>query len=340
MIDLLKVDDDVETVVVCSGGGARGLWQWTLLLLLAKRFKISMICGCSAGTLNSYGFAKGLHEYVTNLYKEVFSMNAVQITSPGLAKLENGRFRPNVKKIKEILLKGVSVLSLPSLLFEKGQEKFLDKILNNFLGAPALMDNAPLYQTVRKLHELNPGFDIPVFWNETDMKTGKGIQREPADFKGDIEAEVKSVVASTTIPILWPLVSGRYADGGLRDGTPLKQIFDKLDPNKKYRIIVLLASKEEMQDATDLSNPLKVAGQIASIMMNESTLNDLARVEDRNEEARKYGEAPGRRLVPVYKLVYGGFRDPLDFSPESYVDQIYSAHESDHQFLSEFDKVA
>ncbi|KQS33983.1 patatin-like phospholipase family protein [Dyadobacter sp. Leaf189] len=338
--DLLNPEDDRETVVVLSGGGARGIWQWTVLMELAKRFKISMVCGTSAGTLNAYAFSKGLFDYTSHLYAEVYSQNAVQITKPGLAKLENGRLRPDVDTIKKVLLKGINVFDLPKLLFKSGQKKVLDQLLQNFLGAPALMDNAPLFETVGKLQKLNPGFDIPCLINVVDMKTGQPLSVDVAEFAGDLEKERRYVVASTTIPILWPLVLGHLGDGGMREGTPVNAIWTRLDPNKKYRIIAVMCSKETMQDSADLSNPLKIGGQAFSIMMNEAVLNDLARLEDRNEEARKYGEAPGRRLVPLEKIIYSGYRDPLDFSHESYVEQIGDGFKDVGKFFNDFNKAA
>jgi predicted acylesterase/phospholipase RssA len=334
--DNLDPTDDIETVVVCSGGGARGLWQWLVLMAIAKRFKISMIAGTSAGSLNSYGFAKGLFEYITNLYGKVFQENAVQITGPGLAKLENGKLKANVDSIKKVLLAGINFFDVFKLPFKKGQQKVLDRILKNFLHSPALLDNAPLFQTVKELQQLNPGFNIPCFTNCVDMVTGQKISKEMSEF-ADMDEERLHVVASTTIPLVWPLVGGRYADGGLREGTPLRQVFDRLDPNKKYRVIVISCNKEGMEVQEDLSNPLKIGGRMVDIMMNESTLNDISGAIERNEEARKYGEAIGRRYVPIYFINYSGNRGPLDFSPEAYVEHVDDAEKDIAKFFEQYD---
>lgn len=333
-VDNLDPTDDIETVVVCSGGGARGLWQWVVLMAIAKRFKISMIAGTSAGSLNSYGFAKGLWEYITNLYYKVFQENAKQITGPGLGKLEGGKLKANADSIKKVLLAGINVLDLPKLLFKKGKQEVLDQILKNFLHAPALLDNAPLFQTIKELQDLNPGFDIPCFTNCVDMVTGEKISKEMSEFK-DLDEERLHVVASTTIPLVWPLVGGRYADGGLREGTPLRQIFDRLDPNKKYRVIVISCNKEGMEVQDDLSNPLKIGGRMVDIMMNESTLNDVSGAKEKNEEAKKYGDAIGRKWVPMYFINYSGNRGPLDFSPDAYTDHIDTGQKDVGKFFAQ-----
>lgn len=338
-VDNLDPTDDIETVVVCSGGGARGLWQWLVLMAVAKRFKITMIAGTSAGSLNSYGFAKGLYGYITELYGRVFQENAKQITGPGLAKLEGGVLKANADSIKKVLLAGINVFDLPKLMFKKGQQKVLDQILKNFLHAPALLDNAPLFQTINELQKLNPNFDIPCFTNCVDMVTGEKISREMSEFK-DLDEERMHLVASTTIPLVWPLVGGRLADGGLREGTPLRQIFDKLDPKKNYRVIVISCNREGMEVQEDLSNPLKIAGRMVDIMMNESTLNDVSGAIEKNEEAKKYGEALGRMYVPMHFIHYSGYRGPLDFSPEAYSDHLEVAERDVLSFFEAYSTVA
>lgn len=337
--DNLDPADDIETVVVCSGGGARGLWQWMVLMAVAKRFKISMIAGTSAGSLNSYGFSKRIFEYITNLYFKVFHENAQQITGPGLAKLENGKLKANVDVIKSVVLKGINVLDLPKLLFKKGQQKVLDQILKNFLHSPALLDNTPLFQTIRDIQKIEPKFYIPCFTNSVDLVTGQKVSKEMSEFK-DADEECLQVVASTTIPLLWPLVGGRYGDGGLRDGTPLRQIFDRLDPKKKYRIILISCNREGMQPQRDLSDPLKIGGRMVDIMMNESTINDVQGAIEKNEIAKQYGEQIGRMYVPIHTIHYSGSRNPLDFSPEAYADHIDTAEKDVQEFFTQYDRGA
>lgn len=348
--DLLKTDDDVETIVVCSGGGSRGLWQWLLLLLIATRFKISKICGTSAGAINAVAFGKGhfAQQYATMFYKRVFAEDAAPITGPGLAEIKNGKLKFNLANIKKYLLKGINLWDTFKLVTEKGQRKLIDQLLQNVLSAPTLLDNAPLYERIRDLQEINPGYEIDTFWNRVNMRTGE-LEEFGSDKPQDSEDEVDSIVASTTIPLLWPLVKNKFADGGLREGTPLAQIFEKIkeerkvNPSKKYRIIILECSKDTMPEDTSLDNPIDVVSQMISIQMNESRRNDKKQLIDKNKEALD-AIAAGipTSLVPVdiYHLTYPGTKSSLDFSQEAEADFTKYAHDVWETFITAYDHQA
>lgn len=302
-IDTLDPEQEVETVVVCSGGGAMGWWQWCLLLLIASKYKIAMICGCSAGSINTWAFSKGFREQMRALYKEAFYNNARNVFKPGIASLKNGKLDMNWFK------------ALPKIIFSMKKIK-------------SLMTNEPLLESLRKLDESKAGREIEqVWWNAVNMRTGRLVNFEPGDFN-DKENELKSVVASTTIPVLLPLVdkvetkSGtqvQLGDGGLREGAPLGLMWSKLDPRKRYRIIVLSCNNLSMAEREDLDNVMKVLGRVAMIFLNEGLDNDLGRTQDRNEEARRYGEElSGRTYAPIHVVEYTGKHGSFSFTPEAF----------------------
>lgn len=341
MIDLELPNDDTETIVVCSGGGTRGYFQWLLLLKIAIRFKISMLCGTSAGALNVYAFGKGPAgiEFASKIWPEIFASNGAPITGPGLGEIKNGKLSVSWANIKKYLLDGINLWDFVKAIGRKGKESLGRQFLNNFLSAPAILNNAPLYDRIRELQTLNPGWDFPTYWNRVDMRTGK-LDECGWDDGRLSEDEIDSVVASSTIPILWPLVKNRYADGGLREGTPLDQIFRKLDVKKKYRIIMIECTSDEMPEDTTLNNPLDLASQTLNIMMNESRQNDVKGILDKNEEAREKGEILGRRFVQFYRLRYTGTKSSLDFSPDAAKDFERNANEVWETFIKAYDKVA
>jgi predicted acylesterase/phospholipase RssA len=337
MIDNTIENDDVETIIVSTGGGSRGWWAWQILMLLASRFKIAMICGTSAGALNAYGFGRGATAMVSGFYRRVFSGETNLITGPGLAELVNGKFTFNEENIIKYLLtgvdlgqvlEGVNLWDLPKIFSKKGKRKLVDEILtdnlrpiikqilDNVLSAPTLLDNAPLYDRITEIQESHPTWVTPAFWNRVNMVTGE-LEEFGWDTDQSLIDEMKSVVSSSTIPLLWPMVDGKYGDGGLREGTPLDQIFRRLDPAKKYRIIMIECSSDEMSEKTTLNNPIHVASRILDVMMNESRRNDVKAIWDKNQEAREKGEALGRRYVPIYRIVCSATYDSLDFSPEA-----------------------
>lgn len=332
--------DDRETIVVCSGGGSRGFWQWLILLMIAQKYKIAMICGTSAGALNAYGFAKGekAQQYVTKTYHEVFATNAAPITSPGLGEIKNGKLSFNMEHVKRYLLDGINFWDIFKLPFKKQQAKILDRIIKNFISAPALLSNAPLFDRVKELQDINPGFEIPAFWSKVDMQNGPLIECAWND-KVTLEQERHSVVASSTIPLLWPLVDGRYGDGGLREGIPLDMAFKRLDPRKRYRIIMIECNQDEMTEGASLANPLHIAAQMIAIQMNESRRNDKKAILDKNQEAMEKGEASGRLYIPISSIRCSSTKSSLDFSPEAKADFASKAQQDFATFISRSDAV-
>lgn len=339
MLDLQKNDDDVETIVVCSGGGSRGFWQWLVLMALANRFKISLICGTSAGALNAYGFGKGslTQKYVTETYHRVFAENVAPISGPGLAEFKKGKLSFSLANIKKYLLKGINFWDVFRLPFKKQQEKLLKQLADNVLSAPSLLDNSPLYERIREIQAINPAWEIPTYWNRVDMRDGP-LSECGWDDQTTSEDEVKSVVASTTIPLLWPLVDGRWADGGLREGIPLGQAFNRLDPKKKYRIINIECSSDDLPEGASLSNPVELIAQMVAIQMNESRRNDKKGILDKNQEALEKGEAYGRVYLPIYSIQCSSLKSSLDFSPEAKEDFAECAANDVNLFFTKYNQ--
>lgn len=315
--DNLDPDSDIETVVVCSGGGGLGLWQWTVLMGLAKHYKISMICGTSAGTLNAFGFAKGLYVQITQLYEEVFKQNAKQIFKGGLVQLKKGKLDISWLKL------------VPKVLFQAKKIK-------------ALMGNGPLTETLKNLHAINPSFRIPFAFNCVDLQSGSVVRFSPDDFT-DEENLLKAVTASTTIPVLLPPISNvvskkgtfqNLIDGGLRDGSPLGQMFDMMIPGKRYRIIVINCNSVDMQPDDELKNIGQIASRTAEIALNEILKGDLEKTQLINEQLKENPGKDGKIYAPISIIEYKGPIGSFNFSEESYISQYNQAIADVRNFMA------
>ncbi|MCE6992115.1 patatin-like phospholipase family protein [Dyadobacter sp. CY323] len=320
--DLLKADDnDVETVIICSGGGALGLWQWTVLMELAKRFKISMICGCSAGSLNAFAFAKGLYMETTNLYNQVFQSNAKEIFSEGILRLKNGNLDVNWFK------------AIPTALFKSKSIK-------------GLMGNGPLLETLKELNKMKPGFayGVDFGFNATDMKTGKVIDFWPEDFEDD-DNLMKGVTASATIPVLLPLVHGvkskkgtfdHLGDGGVAEGTPMAMMFRRMKPGRKYRVISINCNTKDMVEADQLDNIFQIAQRTMAIMMNQVYQGDLDVTMLKNEILKDNPGKDGMIFAPVHIIECSDPHGSLNFTQQSYISMIDSARRDVQKFCAEY----
>jgi predicted acylesterase/phospholipase RssA len=121
----------------------------------------------------------------------------------------------------------------------------------------------------------------------------------------------KYVEASACIPVAMELVDDRYADGGLREQTPLKRALD----DGAERIVVILCNPV----TPDLTGPiwepgfpklLSTAMRSAEVMSHEIFLNDL-HVCRRKNRIEGYREIDLTVIAPEKSL-----KDTLDFSPE------------------------
>lgn len=336
-------NDDTANLFVLSGGGALYAWQYNALCGLADAgLKPAMLGSTSTGTIGSFMFSKGLIQEAHDLCDEVYSTNAKAITKPGIASIQNGKIKINWLK------------ALTQLAFNK------NKIVS-------LMDNQPLIDTLTRIDTQHPGFGIPIFYNRIDMKTGKLDEcstLQPMEQRERIE----SLVASTSIPVVWPLTGGRWGDGGLREGTPLSAMFARTQPGKKYRIIVISCNDDEMKESDDLSRIDKIAVRTGSISLNETLINDLGRTQDRNKVAKavsehntglksifdKHKDMPTELLMdllslssnlnnalpynhaPIYLIKYKGPSSTFSFTPESLKEQRISARQTVSEFLTSF----
>lgn len=312
-------DDDIENIYVMSGGGALFGWQFNVLCGLANAgLKPAMLGSTSTGTIGSFMFSKGLISQAHELCDEVYSTNAKAITKPGIAAISDGKIKVNWLK------------ALTQLSFRKNR-------------IVSLMDNAPLFETLTRLDTEHPGFPIPIFYNRVDMITGK-LDECSTLVPMQQRDRIASMVASTTIPGVWPLVDGRYGDGGIREGSPLSAMFARGTKGKKKRIIVINCNDQNMTDAGDLSRIDRIIGRTAGIMMNETLINDLGRTQDRNKVAYlidRYREQLPSEFVkelpydyaPIYILEYKGPSGVFSFTPESLKEQRQAAREIVADFI-------
>lgn len=331
---IINPDEPRKWFYVLSGGGAIGYYQWLVLKYLAPLFPPVKIGGTSAGSLNALMWSLGLIKETDDLYQAVSKSNAAEITKPGLAKIENGGLQFNIDAIFKVIFNGLNVLDAPKLLFKKGKIKLGQQLIKNFSTITSLMDNSPLYETLNRVIPDDFKFQIQYFLTAVSMETGDLIEKSNLDFD-DKQDLIKASVASTTIPIIWQLVKSfnsrqgvvnNLGDGGLRNGSPLSLMFDQLDQDHNYGIIVINCTPRKMSFMEKLLNIFQILARTASIVMNENLNNDLDPVLKKNEEALKYGETIGRKYVPIHIIEYSGDRGAFSFSEEAFKDMANSAY--------------
>jgi len=331
---MIQPDQDYEELVVFSGGGAGGVGQWEHYKHWCRLgFKGSQFGGTSAGCLNALFAARGLHELADTYYAKTYDGTAATVFGSELMQIRDGRLKLDPAALKDTILKGINIWDAPKLFSKRGQKALTQQLFSNVLGIQSLLNNKPLLAAVKEVLSTTAPQYLPFRFNVVNMITGLVERHEASDFQ-DIDMLALAIVASTTIPVVLPLVPGyntkqgsfkQLGDGGLRDGSPVGQMLKSLDPTKRQRITVFNINRREISTAKELGSMITVAGRTLQILLNEVLIGDLENVLERNKIARMYGEQEGYRHVPIRIIEASHNRSVFDFTRESYDEQVLTA---------------
>jgi len=330
---ILLEEQDFEDYVVFSGGGAGGIGQWNQYKhWKSLGNKAVKFAGASAGSLNALLASRGLDQVADELYNIAYDGRASNVFGSELAHLD-GKLSVDVGAVKDVVLKGINVWDVPKLVTKKGQKKLMQQLTSNVLGIQSLLNNRPLLQSVKDILAMPHPDDCEMIFGVVNLLTGQPQRHTLSEFD-DMDMAALAIVASTTIPVILPLVPGyttkeasykMLGDGGLRDGSPIGSMLKGLDPNKRARITVFNINRRELATVEELSSAVAVAGRTLQIALNQILISNLEVILERNKIALTYGERPGYRYVPIRIIEASHNRSVLDFSRESAEEQIRTA---------------
>lgn len=341
MIGDTPVFNNVTDVGTFSGGGANGIWSWSVAMELKSRgYEMEMVGGSSTGCIVAFLYAKEFYEEADKLYRLTYEQGSRNIFEPGIAAIKKGKIDINWLK------------AIPAVFRIK--------------KVKSLMTNKGLYETFLKLEKMKPGFAKPMFFNTTSLAAGKGYQHSSEDFKGNPEALAMALTASTSMPgiLPWWDVNGfkTLVDGGTTDGLPFSQMFARMEPGRDYQFWNIMCNPIDLLPANELTNAAQILGRSAIVMLNKSMVSELNRTNDKNNVAKVIwpateeidkialelqGEERGKllaisdtlrkflgyRYMPIHNLIYSGNRGVFEFTMESYEDQIQTAKRDVEAFL-------
>lgn len=160
----------------------------------------------------------------------------------------------------------------------------------------------------RILRTIHSGSGVPLARGVVcycDMETGAVLYDEVRNW----QTIARSAEASACIPVAMELVEGRFADGGLREQTPLRIAIDE---GADEIIVVLCNPVRNLLDAgwkPKFPHLLSTAMRAADIMAHEIFLNDLKVCRKKNT-LEGYKQITLKVIAPEIQLA-----DTLDFSP-------------------------
>ena len=219
-----------KIALVLAGGGARGAFQVGVVQSLIEKFKLDfeIIYGTSAGTLNGAFLAqapmgtdslKNLGDYAQRLER----LWKQEIKGSGSVYEYRGLLSP-IPIVNEASAWANAMM-------------FVDSVYDNSRGVDMIRRNL----SMEALKNSGRKFKCA----QVSLVTGKMMMGGNGAESG--EELFQSIVASTTIPVVFPVVqkpNDTIVDGGARDITPLGSVFDE----KPDAIYVALTSKLEREN--------------------------------------------------------------------------------------------
>jgi len=290
---------DVKTLLVLSGGGSKGIWQWRVFRELQPHIQFDAVVGTSVGALNGFLVATGQHEKGDQLW--------------------TGMRQKHVYKKRKPIRLGFNFL-----LHKAG-------VRRAFLSA---YDARPLQKLIKGfVIDRDWQFKMPLNTSRVDLRTG-GVS-----YKTNQGKDVwRDMYASSAMPMIFqPLEydGGLWVDGGVRDITPLgwgiKQYRETLE-----RIVIITTEPTthvlRQKSPRDLAD---VAEATITWMLDEIFQNDLVAFDRRNQLARE----PGNKFFKEFKLDVlsppGYLGSGLDLSKETQQSRLAGAAAFARQWVEE-----
>lgn len=341
-----------KVVVILTGGGARGAFQagaWKGILQSGMHFSGTeaeplgvpdAVFGVSAGALNGAMIAMGKDNELFQLWHKLAG-NPQEIYTSDFLKTENNKTKLDIEALGKYLLSDVGFAQKVGLLFKKSRNKTLGRVLEKVQALRGLSDNSPLHEKVKHFIKLEDIKSEVFQAGFVSLKDGQYYSMKQDDFTSN-EALQNAVLASSSIPLVWPAVDhikpnnfelSYLIDGGIRNVTPLGDAVryaQQSEGDDFYFIVISCHSPglETMKEAPNLLSTIERT--IFDIAMNEIRITDLSeflRVNDLVRQAQEKGVElhgkDGRKLKSFKVKIIEPLRElgaGLDFSRTAVMD--------------------
>lgn len=292
----------MKRALVLSGGGAKGAFELGALQYIRQRqpafFNFQIIAGVSVGSLNGVMLAQDKFTELENLWSEISN-----------EKVYTGKM-------------------------PKGIFQYLGLAIRVLFGRRSILGVQPLTELVKQYVHVNE-VKMDFRCGFVSLITGEYIPCKHTQFGSDDENFRKAIVASSSMPIIWPPVQEvkigeqlykELVDGGVRNLSPLKDVILD-DPDE---IIVINSNAQNLtEDPEAGKNIFRIADRaLEGIAINEIFRGDIEEFIKTNEIVRQckdkgitvYRDKEQKEQYRYFNSIIiepaVGLGDPVDFSSE------------------------
>jgi NTE family protein len=300
-----------KTGLVLSGGGARGAYEAGVLYYLfvsgpkdlREKVKFDILSGTSIGALHACAIASELHQI-----------------EEGMKKIANIWVNLSVDQVLDLQIK--DFLTLSSWFLGKGSRE-------SFFPGEPIKELLKQFVDWQRLHQnIDQGYLEALTVSCTQVPTGKTVvfyetrDGRPRTFSRDphvlsiysrIEAE--HARASAAIPFIFPSVpidGIPYADGGLRQNTPLSPA---LRAGSDRLLVIGLGHEKTFGDQGEvpewknkLTSPIFLFAKVLNAIMLDRVDYDLIRLDHFNRLLKQGEDAFGNEFISKMNQVLNPMR--------------------------------
>ncbi len=334
----------VKTALVLSGGGFKGAFQIGALDYLREaelvdpELHFDVIAGISAGALNGSFIASQQYALLKTIWQRIEEegssviYNSEFLNEAGEPQLNyktlKARFFPNYQ-LKVNLWQGLRLLLSPrqrNRFIEQEVARVGQEAAARLRDFRAIASNQPLADLLRQhLNRTQIPADVVFTSGFVSLVDGQYYNPKQTDYASN-EDFVQGVLASTTVPVVWPPLDGvdlrdprppirQLIDGGLKNSSPLGDVIKFMDNEREdvaYRILIINSNSGKLAVERKEFNIVEIAlrslTEITLAEIFENDIREFVRVNDLVRQAREQGivlrDLRGRPLRQFsYKII-------------------------------------
>ena len=334
----------VKTALVLSGGGFKGAFQIGALDYLREAglvdpdLHFDVVAGISAGALNGAFVASRRYDLLKTIWRRIEEEGSAVIYNSEFLN-EAGEPQLSYETLKahffpDYQLKVGLWQGLRLLLSSKQRNRFIEQQLAQvgqeatarLRDFQAIASNQPLAALLHQHLNVNQiPADVIFASGFVSLVDGQYYNPKQTDYARN-EDFIQGVLASTTVPVVWPPLDGvnlrdpqppirQLIDGGLKNSSPLGDVIKFMDDEQEdvtYRILIINSSSGKLSVERKEFNIVEIAlrslTEITLAEIFENDIREFVRVNALVRQARQQGvvlrDARGRPLRQFsYKII-------------------------------------
>lgn len=316
---------EVKNALVLSGGGFKGAFQIGAIDYLREagfidsNLHFDVIAGISAGALNGAFIATQQYDLLKTIWRRIEEEGSQIIYSSEFLNeagepqisydILKARFFPSYQ-LKINVWRGLRLLLFPqrrNRFFQQEIQQIGKEVAERLRDFQAIASNQPLAELLYKHLDASQIPKNSIFTSGfVSLVDGSYYNPKQTDYASN-EDFVRGVLASTTVPIVWPPVVSialknphprvqQLIDGGLKNSTPLGDVIKLMGEDREeveYRILIINSNSGvldvEQKDFNIAAIALRSLTEITLAEIFANDVREFVRVNALVRQAREQG---------------------------------------------------